>query len=211
MDLRIKQLDTTSPLRVLILEERPEETVFIFKALQQVQHPAHLKSVETKQAFIRQLYQFVPQVILSGPTFDTTSIEDALVFVRRMFPDIPFILLACPGQICQEDQVNLLGLGITEILDKSRLDHLPKVLEKSRSLFADPGCESQLIQLRVMSQIRKNIEGLKKIQSYLGGQSPTGEDSLSEAILNELESSISHLQNLGNNLRNKQVKHLLHD
>lgn len=80
------------------------------------------RCVHTKEAFLNELKDFVPDLILADyslPQFDGLS---ALAFVKEQCPDVPFILVS--GVIGEESLVEVMKGGATDFIFKQRLSRL---------------------------------------------------------------------------------------
>lgn len=199
MDLRIKQVSSSHPLRILVLEDESEEAESIFLKLEQINPSFQVELVKNRISFISKLYQFVPHMVVADLSLDSFSGKEALTFVRRMFPDIPFFLIG--RDVSLEEKLALLSEGATEVLCPSQLGKLSEEMEKARVLHADS--EHRLKNLRVMSQLRTNIEALEEIRASLGNHDFSSKNNLSVSIREELDSSITYLQHLSESLRKK--------
>jgi len=78
-------------LRVLILEDVPDDVELIGRELRKTGLEVSTRHVETKEQFLRELREHPPDLILADhalPAFDGFA---ALDFARSLRPEIPFI------------------------------------------------------------------------------------------------------------------------
>jgi len=81
------------------------------------------KRVETREDFVRELYEFAPDLILSDyrlPSFDGLK---ALDTTQKEFPDMPFILVT--GALGEEKAIEVLKSGASDYVLKDNLSRLP--------------------------------------------------------------------------------------
>ena len=114
-------MSTSSPLRVLILEDEPDDAELMVHALRQAGITSEWKRVDTEEDFVRSL-EPPPDVILSDhrlPQFDSVR---ALERLRERGLDVPFIIVS--GSIGEELAVGILEHGATDFVLKARLGRL---------------------------------------------------------------------------------------
>lgn len=114
-------------LRVLILEDNPNDAELMEDELRVAGIVFTAKLVETGEAFREALSGFSPGLILSDydlPGFNGTQ---ALKMAKDMCPGVPFILVT--GAIGEERAIEILTSGATDYVLKNRLSRLaPAVL-----------------------------------------------------------------------------------
>jgi PAS domain S-box-containing protein len=109
-------------LRILILEDVPADAELMERELRKGGIIFSSKKVDTKKAFLKELKEFAPDLILgdySLPSFDGLT---ALEIVREKCPDIPFIFVS--GSIGEELAIETLKRGATDYVLKDRLSRL---------------------------------------------------------------------------------------
>ncbi len=122
-----------NPVRILLLEDSPDDAQLVFLNLEQQGVYADCSRVETEAAFISTLNQH-PDLIIADyslPQFDGLH---ALKIVREQQLDIPFIFIS--GTFGEEVVAGALDLGANDFLMKDRLARLGAsvrhVLEQKR-------------------------------------------------------------------------------
>src|SRR5216683_8435600 len=120
-----------SPLRVLHLEDNPNDAELIQAALQSEGIVSHVVRVETRADFLASLEQGGFDIILADytlPSFDGLS---ALSIAMEKCPDVPFIFVS--GTLGEEVAIEALKIGATDYVLKTRLSRLvPSVVRALR-------------------------------------------------------------------------------
>lgn len=109
-------------LRILILEDSPEDFELIVHELHLSIPPFITRHVDRQESFLEALQIFKPDLILgdySLPGYDGLT---ALTSVRERCPEIPFIFVS--GTIGEEAAIETLKAGATDYVLKSRLMRL---------------------------------------------------------------------------------------
>lgn len=110
-----------TPLRVLILEDRPTDTELILHELRRAEFDPEWQRVETEEEYLAALHPAL-DIILSDyslPQFDGLR---ALRLLRARGLDLPFILIS--GTIGEEVAVECIKQGAADYLLKDRLTRL---------------------------------------------------------------------------------------
>ncbi len=110
------------PLRILHLEDNPNDAELIHAALQSEGIISHVERVETRDEFLASLEQGGFDIILADytlPSFDGLS---ALKIALQKCPDVPFIFVS--GTLGEEVAIEALKIGATDYLLKERLSRI---------------------------------------------------------------------------------------
>jgi diguanylate cyclase (GGDEF)-like protein/PAS domain S-box-containing protein len=113
---------TGKELRILILEDVVTDAELMEHELRKAGITFASRCVQTKEAFIKELENFTPNLILADyslPQFDSIS---ALVIAKEQCPDAPFIIVS--GLIGEELAVEAIKSGATDYVSKQRLFRL---------------------------------------------------------------------------------------
>jgi len=116
-------------LKVLIVEDVATDAEIVARQLKRAGIICSTRRVDTAEAFVRQLEEFQPQVILSDfsmPHFDGMQ---ALAIATQSYPDIPFIFVS--GTLGEEYAIRALKNGATDYVLKTNLIRLPAAVEKA--------------------------------------------------------------------------------
>ncbi|MGO9532720.1 MAG: PAS domain S-box protein [Syntrophobacteraceae bacterium] len=116
-------------LRILLLEDRKEDSKLIHRELRNGGLSCNLLVVETEDAFVKGIKDFNPDSILADyklPAFDGMS---ALAIARENCPDIPFIFVS--ATIGEDLAIETLKQGATDYVLKNRLSRLVPVVTRA--------------------------------------------------------------------------------
>ena len=114
--------DTGQPLRVLLIEDVPEDLALVVAALQDGGYAPTVTRVETAEQVRAALDRPSWDVVLSDYRLPAFSGMEALALVRERDPDMPFIVLS--GLIGEEMAVAAMKAGAQDVIMK---DHLPRL------------------------------------------------------------------------------------
>ncbi|MFC5271199.1 PAS domain S-box protein [Adhaeribacter terreus] len=113
-------------IKILILEHDPNDLELLQYALKKTALPYVSEVVQTREAFIKTIQDFGPDIILSDfslPTFDGLS---AFKIKQELCTNTPFIIVS--GTIGEENAVDLIKQGVTDYVLKERLYQIgPKI------------------------------------------------------------------------------------
>ena len=108
-------------IRVLILEDRPEDAELMVQELRRSQFEPDWHRVDTESEFNAHL-GWQPDLILSDYNMPLLSAPRALELLRELDLDIPFIVVS--GAIGEDVAVAMMRHGATDYLLKDRLARL---------------------------------------------------------------------------------------
>jgi len=126
----------THPLRILSLEDDPNDAELIHELLRSEDVACELQRVDTQEAFLAALGQggigLGIDLILADytlPSFDGLS---ALKLAKQVRPDVPFIFVS--GTLGEEVAIEALRVGAADYVLKTRLSRLaPSVVRALRA------------------------------------------------------------------------------
>ncbi|MBF0292719.1 MAG: PAS domain S-box protein [Nitrospinae bacterium] len=139
-------------LRILILEDVPEDAELVINALRRGGLAFVSKRVDTREDFTRELAEFRPGIILSDynlPSFDGIA---ALKITMEKTPDIPFILVT--GVMGDENAFAAMKLGCTDYVPKSKLFILPMAVNRA---LAEKAVRLELKRAHEATQLFKDV------------------------------------------------------
>jgi len=116
-------------LRVLILEDVATDAELMERELRKAGIAFSSMRVETKEAFLKELKGFAPDIVLADyslPQFDGLS---ALAIIQEQCPDVPFILVS--GAIGEELAIEAIKSGATDYVLKQRLSRLGHTVRRA--------------------------------------------------------------------------------
>src|ERR1700722_9306875 len=142
-----------SPLRILSIEDDPNDTLLIEELLEGEGIVCEVTRVDTLAGFMASVEKGGFDLILADyslPSFDGIS---ALKFATKACPDVPFIFVS--GSLGEEVAIEALKIGATDYVVKSRLSRLvPSVLRALR-------------EARERAERKRAEEALRRSEMYL--------------------------------------------
>jgi PAS domain S-box-containing protein len=148
--LREKEI-VDKKLRILILEDSPADAELEKHELRKAGLVFTSKVVDTKEAFLKELDEFLPHLILSDyelPSFDGLA---ALRIAKDKCPDVPLILVT--GKLGEEFAIEKLKAGATDYVLKNNLKRLVPVINRA------------LEEATLMTERKRAEESLKKSEN----------------------------------------------
>jgi diguanylate cyclase (GGDEF)-like protein/PAS domain S-box-containing protein len=116
-------------IRILLTEDVATEAELELRELKRAGLQVDHRIVDTEEAFLRELSEFEPDIILSDfsmPHFDGMA---ALSIARELVPDTPFIFVS--GTIGEEYAIRALKNGASDYVLKTNLVRLPPAVERA--------------------------------------------------------------------------------
>jgi PAS domain S-box-containing protein len=107
------------PLKILILEDVPMDAELVEYELGRAGIPFVSQRVDCRDAFLRGLEEFHPDLILSDYTLPRFDGMTALSLARERLPNVPFLIVT--GSVNEETAVGCMKAGATDYLLKSNL------------------------------------------------------------------------------------------
>jgi len=114
-------------LRILILEDVPEDAELIKRILSKAKLQFTARTVDNKKDFLKELKDFLPDIILSDYTMPEFTGLEALEIVKEVAPSIPFIIVT--GSINEETAVECIKAGAVDYVLKDRLIRIGPAVE----------------------------------------------------------------------------------
>ena len=118
---------TQDTLRILILEDVPMDAELVEYELGRARIPFLARRVDSRDAFLRELEDFQPDLILSDYTLPRFDGMTALSLARERVPSIPFLIVT--GSVNEETAVGCMKAGATDYLLKSNLARIGPAIE----------------------------------------------------------------------------------
>jgi len=119
-------------LRVLSLEDNPNDSELIQAQLETAWEEVELLRVETREAFIRALDEFAPDVVLSDFNLPDMNGREALHIVRETHAGIPVVMVT--GALGDIEAVELVKLGARDYVMKDHMQRLTSAVRGALSL-----------------------------------------------------------------------------
>jgi PAS domain S-box-containing protein len=115
-------------IRVLILEDRPEDAELMVHALRRSYFEPEWRRVDDESEYSTQL-AWPPDIILADYSMPKLDAPRALELLRRLDLDIPFIVVS--GAIGEDTAVAMMREGATDYLLKDRLTRLGPAVRRA--------------------------------------------------------------------------------
>ena len=126
-------------LRILILEDVATDADLMAFAMAEAGLSFTAKRVATRNAFVKEVEAFAPDLILSD--YDLPQYTGALALadakVRR--PDIPFILVT--GVMREDRACEIIAQGARDYVHKNHMDRLAPAVRKALNETEERPCE----------------------------------------------------------------------
>lgn len=151
-------------LKILILEDTPADVELVKAYLKKMERKIEFRAVDNREDFTYNLYNFLPDIILSDHNVPAFSGMDALEIVKQKQPDTPFIFVT--GSLGEDKAVEAIKAGACDFVTKGKAKNLPfailKALRESSERHAKIEAinQSHLIEQRFKALIENSTEGL---------------------------------------------------
>ncbi len=116
-----------NPVRILILEDLPEDAELAERVLRREGVASDFKRVDTGKAFLQALEDFSPDVIVCDYSLPGLTGLEALAMAREKAPQIPVVFFT--GTISEELAVDCLKAGAVDYVLKDHPVRLPAAVE----------------------------------------------------------------------------------
>jgi signal transduction histidine kinase len=147
-------------LRILLLEDNVPHAELVEHFLRTSGLKFNITRVDTREAFLTQLEQHPPDMILSDyalPSFDGYA---ALAIAKEQAPNTPFIFVT--GTMGEEVAIETLKSGATDYVLKTRLARLGPAVNRALRESAERH-ERQ----RAEEKLRRSLDQLRALTNYL--------------------------------------------
>lgn len=159
----------TSPLRILILEDSPEDIDLVERELKRGGIDFVSFVVKRREEYQKALYDFDPDIILSDHSLPQFNSVEAMAiwkdFLKQKNASVPFILIT--GSVSEEFAVQSIKAGADDYILKDRLKRLPtsirSALEKTR---LEREREKFMSEILGQAALMKEAEHLAKFGSW---------------------------------------------
>ncbi len=111
-----------NPVKILILEDIESDYLILKRNLQDAEFPHKTVFADDKENFIKQIKEFVPDLILSDYNLPGFSGIEALEIKKELCPDVPFILVT--GFLSEEEAVDKIKKGVWDYILKDNYARL---------------------------------------------------------------------------------------
>jgi len=151
-------------LRILMLEETPIDTELAEEELRKAGIAFISMRVEARDAFIKALNEFHPDIVLSDYKLLDFDGMDVLKIVQRDHPEVPVVMVT--GGLSDIEAVDLIHAGAKDCVLKDRLVRLAPTVQ--RVLSSERGTRARKVAERALQEsearYRRIAEGLTDYQ-----------------------------------------------
>lgn len=113
-------------LKVLMLEDSPEDAEIIQRLLKKEKLSCEFYLAMDKGNYLKALEEFSPEIILSDHSIPQFNSSDALTIARKILPGIPFIMVT--GAVSEEFAAKIIKQGADDYILKDRMARLPSAI-----------------------------------------------------------------------------------
>jgi diguanylate cyclase (GGDEF)-like protein len=117
-----------TPLRLLQVEDTPDDAALIERALARAGYDVFARQVSSAEDLRRQLHESEWDLVIADYTMPGFSGTKALAIVREQHPDLPFIFVS--GTIGEDTAVAAMRTGAHDYIMKDNLKRLPPAVER---------------------------------------------------------------------------------
>jgi len=117
---------TKGVLKILMLEDEPDDVGLINRALQRGNISFEARVVDCKTNFLQEIMRFPPDVILADHSLPETNSIEALIMCQAVGLNVPFFLVT--GTVPDLFAKEFLKTGAAGYVLKSNLDELPPLI-----------------------------------------------------------------------------------
>ena len=182
-------------LRILCLEDDPEDFEFINEVLVRSGLSFVSKRVHTEEAYLDALSEYKPDLILSDHSLPKFDSVEALNLCRALAMEIPFILVT--GAVSDEFAVKCMKLGADDYILKSNLKRLPTSIENALKHK-----ETEKAKMNAVRALASQNEELIKINKEV--------DSLVYSVSHNLRAPLMSMLGLVHLAKNENSTETLH-
>ena len=148
MKSKIPTNPQSDTLRILILEDVPTDAKLVERELKRAKIVFTPRHVDKRDAFLKELEDFLPDIVLSDYSMPQFNGLEALELVLELTPSIPFIMVT--GSINEETAVECMKKGAADYVIKENLIRL------------GPAVKSAMEKKRIREEKERAQEDLRK-------------------------------------------------
>jgi CheY-like chemotaxis protein len=156
----------TCPLRVLLIEDSPDDTLLLERELQQGGFITSIQRVETEAAIRAALESWEWDVVICDYSLPQIGGLKALSIYRQMGLDMPFIIVS--GAIGEEIAVQMMRAGAHDYVMKDNLARLGtavrRELDAAHERRARREAQAEVAHLAALAEARRQQEDQERLQ-----------------------------------------------
>ena len=186
-----KPLEQYHLIKVLILEDVPEDAELMRRKLENAGYRLRYMVVDDAAGFTSAILDFQPDIILADYMLPTFSGLEALLITLDQDTEIPFIFVT--GAVGEEIAAETILSGASGFVLKSNLDKLPELVKE---IFSGEekwfNKRLERANKRIDERVKANLKLLKKLYNFLEDKKDTENESDKE--LREAMNELLHLE-----------------
>ncbi len=128
-DQNQKGMETGKKLKILMLEDNPEDAFLIERVLRKDNMVFLAERVDTRSEFLESIARFQPDVVLSDHGLPQFNSREALKICLKERASAPFILVT--GTMSDESAISCLREGADDYILKGNLSRLPSAIRRA--------------------------------------------------------------------------------
>lgn len=168
-------------LKILLLEDNEADADIILRVLKKEMQDIVFRLVMSKDAYMRELDEFMPDIILADYSLPQFNATEALEILNKRSLFIPLIIVS--GTISEDFAEHIIKRGANDYILKDRLARLPAVI---KDILEKKGINQRLYDTNQTLQIaNKELEQFAYITSHDLQEPLRTILSCSEFLLNE--------------------------
>jgi two-component system, cell cycle sensor histidine kinase and response regulator CckA len=167
---------TPDPVRILLLEDTPEDAEFAARAITEAGLPHTMRVVADKKSFLEAIENFKPAIILSDLTLNGMDGMDVLHIIQERVPELPLIIIT--GSTDEEIAVQYMKSGVDDYISKAHIRRLA------------PAIESAMRRKRMVIEKRAAEQALEKSRESQRLQSAALESAANAVVLADRDGNI---------------------
>ncbi len=148
-------------LRVLMLEDTPTDAELAERELRKAGIAFTSLRVETRDAFVRALEEFRPDIVMSDYKLPDFNGMAALEIVRRDYPEVPVVMVT--GALSDIEAVELIHAGAKDYVLKDRLARLAPAVQ--RALAAERSARARKAAEKALQESEAKFRALVESSS----------------------------------------------
>lgn len=154
-------------LKVLLLEDSPEDANLCLITLQRAGYQVHADLVSSYHEFLDHLDRYDYHVVIADYQLPTWTGLKALELMQERGKEIPFILIT--GHVSEETAMEVINKGADDYVLKDRLGRLPlavrRVLREQRLIIERR--HAALEKEKLIAQLREAAEEVRRLNGLL--------------------------------------------
>jgi len=193
-------VDKYKTLRILILEDIPEDAELMIRELEEGGFTVEDRVVDDELGFRNGIIDFRPEIILADYSLPTITGLEALAIAVNECPEIPFVFIT--GAIGEEIAAETILNGAAGLVLKSKLNNLPQTIV---NIFKDEGRWMRIklknANKRINKRIQENQKALDRLDEFIrNSRTPL----VSNTIIDEIKSMIEDLKDISSDIESNK-------